>query len=87
VSNEEYNVYSKVGVRCPLQNSINFRLLGFVLLHGTMLHFMEVIVQEWQRYLTPKGNGDGVKELMVPRNEITPFVFTLKKKYDYERKV
>jgi hypothetical protein len=39
------------------------------------------------RLLLPKGNGDGVKELMVPRNEITPFVFTLKKKYDYERKV
>jgi hypothetical protein len=30
------------------------------------------------RLLLPKGNGDGVKELMVPRNEITPFVFTLK---------
>jgi hypothetical protein len=39
------------------------------------------------RLLLLKGNGDGVYVLMFPRNEITPFVFTLKNIYNYKKKV
>jgi hypothetical protein len=34
------------------------------------------------RVFPPKGNGGGVKILMAPRNEITPFSLTLKTNYN-----